>query len=314
MKKIIIAIPMTEENKKLIESIVIDKEIIYLEPKDVTEKDLENCEIVLGNISPNLLQNNKTLKWLHLNSAGVNSYINILPDNLILTNSSGAYDLALTEHTLALIFALKKKLHYYIKNQEKNLWKDEGEVEAIFNSKTLIIGLGNIGKELGKKLNLLGSKVYGIKKNLVDCPEYIEKIFSLDELDNILSEFDTIISILPETPETINLFNLEKFKKMKKNSIFINVGRGTTVSSEDLYLALENNIIGGAGLDVTSIEPLPKEHQLWSCKNLILTPHIAGGYHLKYTLENIQKLAIENLQLYLTNQPLKNIVTIKKGY
>lgn len=101
---------------------------------------------------------------------------------------------------------------------------------------------------------------------------------------------------------------------MKKNSIFINIGRGTTVSSDDLYLALENNLISGAGIDVTHIEPLPKTHNLWKSKNLILTPHIAGGYHLDYTLNNIRKLAIENLKSFLLNKPLKNIITSKKGY
>lgn len=317
MAKIIITIPMTEEDKKIIAEITSlpSSDICYLHAENVTQEILENCEIILGNISPNLLQNSKNIRWIHLNSAGINSYIDILSNkDITLTNSTGAYDLALAEHALALIFALKKKIPNYIKNQQECIWKDEGEVQSIFNSKTLIIGLGNIGKELGKKLYLLGSNISGVKKNLNNYPEFIENIYSLEELDNILPNFDIVISILPETSETINLFNIEKFKKMKKSSIFINIGRGTTVSSDDLYFALENNIISGAGIDVTHIEPLPKNHQLWQSKNLILTPHIAGGYHLNYTLDNVRKLAIENLKAYFLNKPLKNIVTSKKGY
>lgn len=317
MSKIIITIPMTEEDKKTITEITSlqTSDISYLQAENITQENLENCEIILGNISPKLLQNCKNLKWIHLNSAGVNSYIDILSNNnIILTNSTGAYDLALAEYALALIFALKKKIPNYIKNQQECIWKDEGKVESIFNSKTLIVGLGNIGKELGKKLYVLGSRVSGVKKNLDNYPEFIEKIYSIEDLDEILSEFDIVVSILPETSETFNLFDIEKFKKMKKNSIFINIGRGTTVSSDDLYLALENNLISGAGIDVTHIEPLPKTHNLWKSKNLILTPHIAGGYHLDYTLNNIRKLAIENLKSFLLNKPLKNIITSKKGY
>lgn len=317
MSKIIITIPMTEEDKKTITEITSlqTSDISYLQAENITQENLEDCEIILGNISPKLLQNCKNLKWIHLNSAGVNSYIDILSNNnIILTNSTGAYDLALAEYALALIFALKKKIPNYIKNQQECIWKDEGKVESIFNSKTLIVGLGNIGKELGKKLYVLGSRVSGVKKNLDNYPEFIEKIYSIEDLDKILSEFDIVVSILPETSETFNLFDIEKFKKMKKNSIFINIGRGTTVSSDDLYLALENNLISGAGIDVTHIEPLPKTHNLWKSKNLILTPHIAGGYHLDYTLNNIRKLAIENLKSFLLNKPLKNIITSKKGY
>jgi phosphoglycerate dehydrogenase-like enzyme len=317
MSKIIITIPMTEEDKKTITEITSlqTSDISYLQAENITQENLEDCEIILGNISPKLLQNCKNLKWIHLNSAGVNSYIDILSNNnIILTNSTGAYDLALAEYALALIFALKKKIPNYIKNQQECIWKDEGKVESIFNSKTLIVGLGNIGKELGKKLYVLGSRVSGVKKNLDNYPEFIEKIYSIEDLDEILSEFDIVVSILPETSETFNLFDIEKFKKMKKNSIFINIGRGTTVSSDDLYLALENNLISGAGIDVTHIEPLPKTHNLWKSKNLILTPHIAGGYHLDYTLNNIRKLAIENLKSFLLNKPLKNIITSKKGY
>ncbi|MCF2699244.1 D-2-hydroxyacid dehydrogenase [Fusobacterium mortiferum] len=317
MAKIIITIPMTEEDKKIIAEITSlpSSDICYLHAENVTQEILENCEIILGNISPNLLQNSKNIRWIHLNSAGINSYIDILSNkDITLTNSTGAYDLALAEHALALIFALKKKIPNYIKNQQECIWKDEGKVESIFNSKTLIVGLGNIGKELGKKLYVLGSRVSGVKKNLDNYPEFIEKIYSIEDLDEILSEFDIVVSILPETSETFNLFDIEKFKKMKKNSIFINIGRGTTVSSDDLYLALENNLISGAGIDVTHIEPLPKTHNLWKSKNLILTPHIAGGYHLDYTLNNIRKLAIENLKSFLLNKPLKNIITSKKGY
>lgn len=314
MKKIVVTIPMNNIEKNLIESLATSYEVLYLKAQDISKEILNDCEILLGNVSPALLKENKSIKWVHLNSAGVNSYIDVISPETTLTNSTGAYDLALAEHTLAMIFALQKKLQYYIRNQENCLWKDEGKVKSIFNSKVLIIGLGNIGKELGKKLNLLGANVSGVKKNISECPNFIEKIYSLDSLDEILNNFDIVISVLPETPETLNLFDLEKFKKMSKDSIFINIGRGTTVSSDDLYIALKDGIISGAGLDVTHIEPLPKEHKLWSCQNLILTPHIAGGYHLDYTLEKIVDLALENLKSYLTNKPLKNIVDSKRGY
>lgn len=313
MAKIIVTIPMDEKEKQIIEEIVGNDEVLYLKNNEVTEQELKNCEIVMGNIAPELLRKS-SVKWVHLNSAGVNNYVDVISEKMILTNSNGAYGIALAEHALTLIFALKKKIQYYIKNQEKALWNDEGEVTSIFNSKTLIVGLGDIGKEVGKRLKALGSTVYGIKRDVSIIPEYVDGVYSLDKIDNILPEFDIIVLALPETPETKNLFTLEKFQKMKKSSILVNVGRGTSVVSEDLYVALEEGMISGAGLDVTDIEPLPSSHKLWKAKNLILTPHVAGGYHLDITLEKIKKIAIENLKAYYSKKELKNIVNIKKGY
>ena len=116
MAKIIITIPMEEEDKKIIADItsLSPNDISYLKVENLNQEILENCEIILGNIPPKFLQKIKNLKWIHLNSAGVNSYIDILSKDIILTNSTGAYDLALAEHALALIFALNKKIPNYL--------------------------------------------------------------------------------------------------------------------------------------------------------------------------------------------------------
>ena len=72
-------------------------------------------------------------------------------------------------------------------------------------------------------------------------------------------------------------FNMKVFQKMKKNAVFINVSRGPVVNQTDLALALKNNVIAAAGLDVTVPEPLPKENELYSLKNCYITPHIASA-------------------------------------
>lgn len=315
MDKILITIPMDEKSRKKIDELVGEK-AIYLNSKDVTDSILNECEAVIGNIPPKMFKGKKNIKWVQLNSAGANNYTenNILSENTILTNATGAYGLALSEHMLAMVFSLIKKLPLYHENQKNHIWKDEGAVTSIFNSKTLVIGLGDIGSEFAKKMKVLGSKVYGIRRNITSVPYYLEGLYKLQDLDNILSEFDIVALSLPESSETRNLFNKEKFNKMKRNSIFINVGRGSSVVSEDLCEALNNEIIGGAGLDVTHIEPLQKNDKLWTAKNIIITPHIAGGYHLEETLSRIRDISIKNLEAYITGKPMINIVDFKTGY
>lgn len=271
MDKILITIPMDEKSRKKIDELVGEK-AIYLNSKDVTDSILNECEAVIGNIPPKMFKGKENIKWVQLNSAGANNYTenNILSENTILTNATGAYGLALSEHMLAMVFSLMKKLPLYNENQKNHIWKDEGAVTSIFNSKTLVIGLGDIGSEFAKKMKALGSKVYGIRRNITSVPDYLEGLYKLQDLDNILSEFDIVALSLPESSETKNLFNKEKFNKMKRNSIFINVGRGSSVVSEDLCEALNNEIIRGAGLDVTHIEPLPEHDKLWTAKILLL--------------------------------------------
>ena len=315
MNKILITIPMDEKSRKKIDELVGEK-AIYLNSKEVTDSILNECEAVIGNIPPKMLKEKENIKWVQLNSAGANNYTEngILSENTILTNATGAYGLALSEHMLAMVFSLMKKLPLYYENQKNYIWKDEGAVTSIFNSKTLVIGLGDIGSEFAKKMKALGSKVYGIRRNITSVPDYLEGLYKLQDLDNILSEFDIVALSLPESSETKNLFNKERFNKMKRNSIFINVGRGSSVVSEDLYEALNSEIIGGAGLDVTHIEPLPENDKLWNAKNIIITPHIAGGYHLEETLSRIRDISIKNLEAYINGKSMINIVDFKTGY
>lgn len=316
MKKILITIPMEEEHKKRINEIAFDAEIKYCSVEKITKEDVCDAEIILGNVPVNFIKESINLKWLHLNSAGANNYTekDVLKEEVTLTNSTGAYGLAIAEHMLAVLLSLQKKIYIYTENQKNHLWKDEGEVVSIYGAKTLVVGLGDIGSEFALRMNALGSKVYGIRKHKAEKPLYIEKMYEIEELEKIISEFDVVAVFLPETRETINLFDKSKFKMMKKSAFFLNAGRGSTVNTKDLYEALNEEIIKGAGIDVVDIEPLPKESPLWNAKNILITPHVSGGYHLKETLKRVRNIAISNLEAYYKNEPMKNIVDFKTGY
>lgn len=315
-RKILVTIPMEEVHKRNIANIASDAEVIYLTPDKAEKSIVQEAEIILGNVSVDAVKGSKNLKWLQLNSAGANQYTKegILLEGTVLTNATGAYGLAIAEHMLSMVLSLQKKLHLYILNQKKHIWKDEGPVTSIYGSKTLVVGLGDIGGEFAMRMHALGSKVYGVRRNKSEIPEYLEDIYNLDKLDDILHEFDIVALSLPETEETKNLFNSHKFQKMKTGAILLNVGRGSTVHTADLCEALNSGKLGGAGLDVVDIEPLPEESPLWNVENLILTPHVSGGYHLKETLERIRKISIENLKSFYEKKHMKNLVDFKTGY
>jgi len=119
------------------------------------------------------------------------------------------------------------------------------------------------------------------------------------------------VSALPLTESTTNLFDKEFFDALRSDAIFINVGRGKSVVTNDLYNALTTGKIVGAGLDVTEPEPLPSDHPLWDLPNLIITPHVSSGGSNR---ERRAVLLDENLRRFLAGDTLLNTVVPERGY
>lgn len=309
-KKILIAIPMTQTQKDKLEQMLPEAEYIYTTITEVTTEQIQQAEIILGNVPEGMIQESPTLAWLHLNSAGYDPYVKegILAPHTILTNSSGAYGKAVSEHMFAMLLALQKKLHLYRDNQEKHLWSDEGEISSITDSTILILGAGDIGKHFAMQAHALGSYVIGVKRTPGECPSYMNELHVMDELKDLLPKADAVVSFLPSTDETRGLFNKELFQIMKPGSFFLNGGRGDLVCTEDLCDALESHHLAGAALDVTDPEPLPEGHRLWDIPNAFITPHISGYYHLPETLRNVVDICLENVRRYSSGEPLRNIV------
>lgn len=283
---------------------------------NISNIDLSKYSIIIGCPPTDRLHEAANLKYLHLSMAGSNNYVKegILPSGVLLTNSTGAFGHAISEHMMGMLFEIYKKLHLYRDNQNKNMWHGEGKVKSIRGASCLVLGMGDIGSEFAKTANAVGIKVSGIRRTTTEKPYYIEKMYRPDELNDIIGNFDIIAMALPETPDTINIINETNISKMKKGAVIINAGRGSAIDTDALYKALESGHLGGAGLDVTRPEPLPADHPLWQCKNAVITPHISGFYNLRETYDNIVKLAYTNLEAYLCNKKPQNIVDFKTGY
>ncbi len=141
--------------------------------------------------------------------------------------------------------------------------------------KILIIGTGHIGKMIAKKVKALDMICYGI--NTSGHPaEGMEKTFSLKQLQEVLPEVDFVVNILPLTEETTGLFDQHLFEHFDSKAVFINVGRGASVKTQDLIQALNKQQLSFAALDVFEEEPLPQDHPLWKMDNVLITSHIAG--------------------------------------
>lgn len=312
MKKIYTFIPLKTEHKKILESSSSNCEFIHLGLIKLTLEQVKDANVIIGNIPVDILKNIPDLEFVQLNSAGTNGYADNpdFPKNVALANASGAYGVAISECILAGILTLMKHIPSYIKNQSNHEWKDEGSVKSIYGSNILVLGLGDIGKEFSKRAYTMGAHITGIKRNVKDKPEYIDKLCTMDSLYDELEKADIIVSSLPGSKSTYHLLDEKALNYVKKQPIFVNVGRGTLIDSCVLEKALKENIFSGAYIDVTDPEPLPKESNLWNINNLIITPHVTGGYHLEETLNRIVQISATNIKNHCEGKEIINRVKI----
>ena len=313
---ILILLPINERQRKLIEVEAPNANYIYKTYAEVDKSIVQKSDIIIGNPPVEMLIGSSNLKWLQLNSAGSDAYIEegILKKEVLLTNATGAYGLAISEHMIGLLLQLFKKLHIYRTNQKLHLWKDEGEVKSIYNSKVLIIGLGNIGGEFAKRIKAFGGYTIGVKRTNTDKPDFIDELYLMDKIDELLPLADVVALTIPGTKETYKMFSKEKLKLMKNGAALLNVGRGNLLDTDALCDLVESGHLLGAGLDVVDPEPLPKSHRIWDVDNIIITPHISGGYHIPETLDKIAQISAKNLRNFINGDRLVNIVDFSTGY
>ena len=313
---VLVTLPVEERHKELLAGNAPHADFTYCLNADLNKDMVQNAEVIVGNVPIDMLKGTDKLKWLQLNSAGTDGYTadGVLPKGAVLTNATGAYGLAISEHMLGALLCMMKKLYLYEDDQRNHIWSDHGHVTSIWGSKTLVVGFGNIGCEFAMKMHALGSSVTGIRRTQAEKPEYLEGLYQMDKLKECLKDADIVATCLPGTKETYKVFDKEAFAAMKPGAFFINVGRGNAVDSDALADALNSGHLGGASIDVTDPEPLPKDHPLWDAKNLLITPHVSGFYHLPETFEKIIRITARNFDNYEHGRTLENEVDFATGY
>ncbi len=313
---IVVLMKLNDEQKRFLESEAPGCNFIYTKNEQLSEDQLQNAGVIIGNPPAEMLKLSKKLKLLQLFSAGVGEYASegVLPDGAKLANASGAYGLAISEYMLGVLLEFYKNLHIYRDNQAEGKWSYAGNVKGIFGSTALIVGLGDIGGEFASRLKALGAYTIGIRRTASKKPDYLDELYLMEELEALLPRADIVALSLPETKLTNRVINKTTLQFFKKDAVLINVGRGSAIDTEALCDALENRQLLGAALDVTDPEPLPEEHRLWKMKNAVITPHISGGFSLNETKERIVRIAAHNLKSLIEGKDMMNVVDREKGY
>ena len=281
--------------------------------------DLTDADIVFGQPDIKTLASCKNLKWLQISSAGADSYAKHpeLFQGIRLTTVSGAFGQSIAEWTLALTLALYKHLHLFRDNQNALVWRDEGRQFSPENRRVLVLGCGDLGSSVAELFKRFHCRTTGIRRNAsLPKPAAFDEVYPLSALDEQLPKADILVGTLPQTQETMRLLDACRLSLLNPDAILLNLGRGSLIDLDALAERLQSGHLFGAALDVTSPEPLPKDHPLWKTPNCILTPHASGGSfgHLKATEEKICEICRENLKRYLSGDPLLNEIDFATGY
>ena len=278
---------------------------------------VQDCEVLYAH-SPKLLRAAPaTLKWYCCSFAGVDPYckdpsIFANPD-CVLTNSN-VYGVTIAEHVVMVTLMLLRRMPEYEEIVRNRSWSNQLPIRSIRDNEFTILGTGNIGVNVAERMRGMGAaKIIGLSRSGRPHPAF-DEVHPIADLDKVLPETKILVMALPGTADTIHILNRARIALLPKDAYVINVGRGSAIDQEPLMEALNGGRIAGAALDVMDPEPLPKDHLLWTTKNLILTPHVSGNMTLGYTCDTNVAMFCEDLKNYAAGKPLNGFVDRAKGY
>ena len=292
--------------------------------------DLEH-EVAVEVWIPDPLSNRAMRTWPHLRGvrlvlsmmAGTEWIPGTVGPHVTICNAHGAHNISTAEWTLSVILAMLKHFPLFLNIQQSRNWRRRKEADAEYEritgdkrplhppvmqeeltaKKVLLVGYGSIGKEIERMLEPFRVHLTRVARSSRTDPV----VHAVGELAALLPEAEIIILILPLTEESHGLIGAPQFARMRQGALLVNAARGSIVQTDALVDALNSGRIRAA-LDVTDPEPLPEDHPLWRCPNLLITPHI-GASTPEFARRSLEVAAGE-LRRYLSGEPLHNAVQL----
>lgn len=282
----------------------------------VPDEVLARAEVLMNYGDKSQIAPAKNVRYIHTISAGIDGYIDEVDrchgSALPVTNGAGVYSDAVGEHVIALLLAVMHGIVPSVRNMAEKQWPAIPMLGNV-NGKTIaVLGTGDIGNNAARICAAMGARVLGFKLHACEpFPPYSEIYTGDDGLDALLPQADAVLVCLPGSPFTKDMLDARRIGLMKAGSVLVNIGRGSIVNTEALMEALRSGRIAAAGLDVTDPEPLPPDHPLWDCPNVLITPHISG---LGASKQKHAEWFAENLRAYLEGRPQPGAVNREMKY
>lgn len=278
-------------------------------------KDAEILITYGEDLNDELIEMAHHLKWIMVLSAGIEKmpFEAIKKRGIIITNARGIHKTPMAEYTISMMLQIARQTKKLIENEQHQIWDRKVRMMELSGKTITIMGAGAIGSEIARLAKAFNMKTVGINRSGKPA-EYIDEMYSVQDMNRAISQGDFIVSVLPSTVETNYLLKESHFKLMKKESVFINIGRGNVVEESVLIKTLEKGEISHAVLDVFEHEPLQAGHPFWVMDNVTVTPHLSGisALYQPRGFEIFEK----NLSKYLEKDydQFLNKIDLNRGY
>lgn len=272
------------------------------------------ADIVFGNPPLKWLEQADRLRWLQLESVGIDPYRNgadsLWSKRVVVTNLKAFFGPPVAETLVAGVLSLNRGLSQLADCKREVRWAHKeirSSLRLLHGSSAIVLGAGSIGLHVKRILD-----GFGVSTAVYARTASIATLTSLEALDKTLPQVDVVFSCLPDTDETCRLFDDERLRRMRVGAVFVNGGRGSVVDEDALVGVLTTGHLSGAVLDVTQVEPLPAQHPFWTCPNIILTQHTGGGFVDEISAK--VELFVSNLERFIAADSLRNVVELSANY
>ena len=306
-------------------------------PTDLDDvADLDQYDAVIGDLSKRAFDRATNLKWMATMGAGVDHLAGhglAERDGLTLTNGSGLHGVSMGEHVLGAILFAAQHHPTRLEFQRRRAWDPVDQVRAVrIRGKTIVIvGYGTIGREIGRLADAFGMRVLAVRMDPsrredrgfdaeaaagIGDPEgrIPERIVGPDQLHDVFGEADYVVLATPLTPASRGMVDAAAFAAMKPGAWLVNIARGGLIDDDALLKAVRSGHLAGAHLDAFPQEPLGGEHDFWAEPNIYISQHVAGMNSTEHYWPLVGALMEENLRRFAADEPLINVVDVRRGY
>lgn len=253
------------------------------------------------------------LRWIQSSAAGLDHCLvpSVVESDIVVTSASGVLADQVAEQTIALLTGLLRGLPTYFRAQQAREFIRR-PTRDLHRAWVGIVGLGGNGRRIAEVLSAFRTTILATDWYPVNKPDCVAELLPAKAIEEMLPRVEILILAAPLTEHTQEMINARRLALLPRGALLINVARGQMVVESDLIAALESGHLGGAGLDVTELEPLPVTSGLWELPNVIITPHVGGQSATR--IDDMTNFFCDNLARYFPGRPLRNLVDKRLGF